>query len=252
MPTPIKNKKNRLSFYSTLSFAFLLFMSTNTQSQTVKELESLVVTYKLSIQSSSYGNATLGKFTNTLEKTDAGYTVTSVTKTQGLAAIIIGSNEQQSCDFSINDDGSSTPERYAGGTLKKDKYHVNFNWDEKTISFENGESLDMPEGYILDICSMPFALALNQGKGLDQQPLYIVDGKKKRVRGYTLLSSQEIEIETPLGNKETLELVLQRELRPDRTLTLWLSIDDGYTPVKVEEKREHRTTTMMISELEIN
>jgi len=251
MLTIIKNNQIKKP-YMGLLFTLLLLISANSQSQTVKKLESLVVTYKLSLRSSTYGNATLGKFTNTLTKTDTGYSVKSVTKTQGLAAILIGSNEQQSCDFSLESDGSAIPMRYTGGTLKKDKYHVDFNWAERTLRFKDGEAFDMPEGYILDNCSMPFALALNQGKGLEGSNIYIVDGKKERVRGYNLVSSTEVEIETTLGTKNTLELVLQRESRPDRSLTLWLSIDDYYTPVKFEERRKHRTTTMVVSELKVN
>lgn len=215
----------------------------------ITELNSLTVTYKLSIQSSTYGNATLGKLFNTLEKTDTGYRATSVTKTQGIAAIMIGSNEKQSCHFTMKD-GHAIPELYKGGTLKKDLYEVGFDWQARKLSFDSGESLDMPDGYILDICSMPFALALQKGQGLTEQTMYVVDGKKKRIRGYSLLSSEPRQITTPLGDKNTLKLVLQRELRPDRTLTLWLSIDDQYLPIKIQEKRKSRTTTMMISQLD--
>lgn len=222
-------------------------------SQTINSIEEAEVTFKLSLKSSTYGNATLGKFTNTFKKTDTGYSVNSVTKVQGIAAIMIGSNEQQSCNFTFDHaTNTATPVSYAGGTLKKEKYRVNFNWEDRTFQFDSGETLDMPDGYIIDICSMPFALALAQGRGLDKQTMYIIDGKKKRLRGYNLLSSDNETVETPFGLKETLKIVLQRELRPDRLLTLWLSLDDQFTPVKVEEKRKSRTTTMVVSELSVN
>ena len=208
------------------------------------------ITYKLSLRSTTYGNATLGKFTNTFKKTDAGYSVNAVTKAQGIAAIMIGSNEQQSCDFTFDQSAlKATPVNYAGGTLKKEKYRVNFNWEDQIFQFGTDETLDMPDGYIIDNCSMPFALALAQGKGLADKTMYIIDGKKKRIRGYNLVSSDNEKIETPLGDMETVKVVLQRELRPDRQLTLWLSVNDQFMPVKVEEKRKSRTTTMLISEM---
>ena len=225
-------------------------MKSNAQTNPTAEFDEISITYKLSIQSKSYGNATLGKLTNTLSKTDNGFSAKSVTKTQGIAAILIGSNEQQSCDF-IMENGLAIPQRYSGGTLKKDQYDVAFDWQKKTITFEGGESLDMPKGYVLDICSMPFAFALQQGKKLDQQATYVVDGKKKRVRGYTQASSEEVIIDTPLGKKKTIKIVLQRELRPDRILTLWLSVEDQYIPVQIEEKRKSRTTTMVVSAMNI-
>jgi len=254
-----KNKfarKPRLSYKIQIAFCIailsisLLSMNSYANTDLADDFNELSITYKLKIRSKSYGNATLGKLTNTFSKTADGFTVKSVTKTQGIAAILIGSNEQQSCDF-IMQDGYAIPQRYTGGTLKKDKYNVDFNWQEQTLTFENGESMDIPKGYIVDICSMPYALALQKGQGLEELTMYVVDGKKKRIRGYTLLSSEQESIETPLGIKQTTKIVLQRELRPDRILTLWLSSSDQYVPVKIEEKRKSRTTTMMVSDLSI-
>jgi len=240
---PLKTQAARILpavFFTMLLSLLVTPMKSNAQTNPTAEFDEISITYKLSIQSKSYGNATLGKLTNTLSKTDVGFSAKSVTKTQGIAAILIGSNEQQSCDF-IMENGLAIPQRYSGGTLKKDQYDVAFDWQKKTITFEGGESLDMPKGYVLDICSMPFAFALQQGKKL----------KKKRVRGYTQASSEEAIIDTPLGKKKTIKIVLQRELRPDRILTLWLSIEDQYIPVQIEEKRKSRTTTMVVSAMNI-
>ena len=210
------------------------------------------VTFKLSIKSKTYGNATLGKFANVFTKTETGYNVKTVTKTQGIAAIILGSNEQQTCDFSYDSNNNkATPTSYSGGTLKKEKYRVNFDWEKRTLQFENGESLDMPDGYILDVCSMPFAVALAQGKGLEEQTIYVVEGKQKRIRGYNVASIESEIVETPLGQMDTIKVVLQRELRPDRSLTLWLSTEHQYIPVKVENKRKSRTLTMLVSEMSL-
>jgi len=226
-------------------------MNSHANTPELSDVNELSITYKLKLQSSSYGNATLGKITNTFSKSENSFTVKSVTKAQGIAAIIIGSNEQQSCDF-IMQDGYAVTQRYVGGNLKKDKYAVDFNWQEKIITFENGETIEMPNGYIVDFCSMPYALALQKGQGLEDKTMYVVDGKKKRIRGYTLTSSEPESIETPLGTKETVKVVFQREQRPDRTLTLWLSPSDRYVPLKIEEKRKSRTTTMTVSSLNIN
>ena len=226
--------------------------SQNANNAIENPIEEVEVTLKIKLQSSTYGNATLGKLTNTFKKTETGYSVNSVTKAQGIAAIVIGSNEQQSCDFTFDHKTNiATPVSYSGGTIKKEKYRVNFNWEDRIFQFENGETLDMPDGYIMDVCSMPFAIALAQGKGLEEQTMYIIDGKKKRLRAYNLLSSSNETVETSLGTKETLKIVLQREHRPDRLITLWLSLDDQYTPVKVEEKRKSRTTTMLVSEVAV-
>jgi len=57
-------------------------------------------------------------------------------------------------------------------------------------------------------------------------------------------------LETKLGDKPTIKMVLQRETVPERTTTLWLSTQDQYIPLKVEEKRKSRTTTLVVNSFE--
>ncbi|MFT5571820.1 MAG: hypothetical protein ACI9FR_000741 [Cryomorphaceae bacterium] len=213
-------------------------------------IDPVEISYTLSMVSSSFGNATLGRIDSTLTKTDSGYAVMSVTKAQGMAAIIIGSNEQQACEFEIND-GRAVPKSYGGGRIGKSDYDVDFDWAERKISFASGESIDMPKGYVVDNCIMPFAAAILKGEGLGEESMYVVDGKKKRIRGYTLSSSSEETLETVLGPKKTIKMVLAREFKPERTFTLWLSKDNQYIPIKMEEQRKSRTTTMMVNSLEL-
>jgi len=212
-------------------------------------LAPVTIGYTLSMVSKTFGNATLGRIESTLNKTDSGYAVSTVTKVQGMAAIILGSNEEQNCEF-IVDEQRTVPNTYNGGRIGKTDYEVRFDWPGRKLSFDSGESLDMPQGYVVDNCSMPFAAALLKGEGLSNESLYIVDGKTKRIRGYKLRSSTEEILETKIGSKRTVKMVLERETVPQRTLTFWLSVDDQYMPIKMEEKRKSRTTTMLVNSLE--
>lgn len=212
--------------------------------------EPVEIGYTLSMVSSSFGNATLGRIESRLSKTETGFEVLSVTKAQGMAAIIMGSNEEQSCEFSIQD-GRAVTERYVGGRVGKQDYAVDFDWPERKVNFDNGESIDMPQGYVVDNCSLPFAAAVLRGEGLEQDAMYVVDGKKTRIRGYLLSSSSEEMLDTPLGTQKTIKMVLAREFKPERTLTLWLSPDNQYVPLKMEEKRKSRTTTMLVNSLKL-
>lgn len=241
-----RTHREKAAFFVTLFFLFSLATKTAHASN---EFDEISITYKLRVQSSSLGDATLGKLSNTLRKKDAGYTVKSETKAQGFAALLMG-NEQQECDFSMND-GYATPLRYVGGSLKAQKYAVDFNWQDKKFDFGNDQHIAIPEGYVLDICSMPFALALQKGQGLDSKDIHVVDGKKQRLRSYQLINQSKESIETPLGQRETLKIELQRISRSDRTLTFWLSTSEYFVPIKIEEKRSSRTTTMMVDKLDI-
>lgn len=209
-------------------------------------LDPVSIEYKIRI--SKFGNATLGKVQSQLQTTDGGYSISSVTKAQGMALLLMQSNMQESCEFDIVD-GRAIARNYTGGTVSKTQYSVDYDWKQRKVSLGDSETLDMPQGYVIDNCIMWFAAALLRGQLDEGEGVYVVDGKSKRIRGYKLRSSESETIITDLGEKRTVKMVLERELRPNRTLTFWLSTDDQYLPVRIEESRKSRTTTFEISEL---
>lgn len=220
--------------------------SESSAARTASPLEPVSIEYK--IRSSKFGNATLGKVQSELSNTESGYSIKSVTKAQGMALLLMQSNIQESCEFEVVD-GRAIARNYSGGTIDQTEYSVGYDWDQRKISLNDQESLDMPQGYVVDNCIMWFAAALLKGQLPEGEGVYIVDGKSKRIRGYKLRSSEEVTITTPLGDRDTIKMVLERELKPNRTLTFWLSKIDQYLPVRIEESRKSRTTTFEISEL---
>jgi hypothetical protein len=230
--------------------AFMLLTSLALpQIASAQELKPISIRYTVSFESEKYGSATLGRFETQLSQAkEGGYSVKSALQGQGIAAILMGSNYQESCDFSI-ENGRAISNNYAGGRKALEDYQVKFDWTERLIKFNDGESLDMPKGYVVDNCNMFFAAALLKGEGLSEQPLYIVDGKKKRIRGYNLRSSTNELLSTNFGDVNTLKIVLERELQPERTISLWLSPENSYMPLKMEERRRKRTTTMIVDQI---
>lgn len=213
-----------------------------------KPFTPVAISYEVSLQSSRLGNATLGELQTKLQSSASGYKVVSETKAEGMAAVLMGSSLKETCDFKIQNQEVVSKD-YQGGHGSKITYQVNFDWQNRKITFNDEETVDMPKGYVIDNCNLPFAFAITQGKELNK-PIYIVDGKKQRVRGYTLQSSQPETITTNLGKFETIKVVMQRELKPEKTLTLWLAKENQFLPVKMEEKRSSRTTTMSLNSLE--
>lgn len=209
-------------------------------------LEPVSLEYRIRI--SKFGNAVLGKVQSELTKTESGYAIESVTKAQGMALLLMQSNFKESCEFEVTD-GRAVARRYTGGTVKTTQYSVGYDWQNRKINFSDEESLDMPQGYVVDNCIMWFATALQKGGLDDGELVYVVDGKSKRIRGYKLRATEDEIINTPIGDKTTTKLVFERELRPNRTLTFWLSKGDQFLPVKIEESRKSRTTTFEISKL---
>ena len=231
-----------------ISFLFAILPLVLAPGSASAQLEPVSIEYIVSLVSDRLGNATLGKTETVLQQTESGYSVFSKTKAQGLAAIIIGSNEQQSCEFEVRD-GRAVSSLYAGGRTDSGDYRVNYDWQNRRINFAKGDDLDMPAGYIVDNCNMPFAVALLRDTGLESETMYVVDGRKKRIRGFKLKSTAIENIDTVLGTMETLKVVFEREFKPERTFTFWLSTQNQYLPLKMEEKRRSRTTTMMVHKI---
>lgn len=215
-------------------------------------LDPITIAYTINLVSDKYGNATLGKIETVLSKIDGGYAVSSATKAQGIAAILLGSNYQEACNFSVVS-GRAVSTDYAGGRKDLSDYRVSYDWQQRKITFrDNGnvETLDMPQGYVVDNCNMMFAAALlGDTESLDEG-LYIVDGKSKRIRGYRLKSSTAETLATDFGEFSTQKVVFERELKPERTLTFWLSPKYSYVPLKMVEKRRKRTTTFIVDAIE--
>lgn len=220
-------------------------------------LSPVTISYTIKLESSKFGNATLGRVEHVLKATDSGYSIKSITKAQGMAAIVLGSNHQQSCELDLLN-GEAVSKNYGGGRIGKTDYEVDFDWSGRKAHFKdnkksnNNQVIDLPDGYILDNCSMSFAVALLKGKIPDKQAMHIVDGKDKRIRGYKLRSSTEEMIETKLGEKQVTKLIFERESRPERTLTFWLSHDDEYLPLRMQESRKSRTTNFEVTELTLD
>lgn len=232
----------------TVSF-FAVAQTTNQTQGHSNELNAIALSYTVNLVSSRLGNATVGQLQTTLTQNNGRYAANSTTKAQGLAAILIGSDLQESCEFTI-DQGRALSHKYAGGSKESNDYQVSYDWEERKINFEDGESLDMPPGHIIDLCNMPFAAALLKDDGLAGEVLYVLDGKKKRIRGYKLRSSNQETLETPLGPMASIKIVLEREFNPDRTFSLWLSPDHDYMPIKMEDARSSRTTTFLVNNIE--
>lgn len=221
----------------------------------VHALSPVTISYTIKFESSKFGKATLGRVENMLKITENGYSMKSVTKAQGMAAIVLGSNQQQSCEFEVLD-GKAVSQKYDGGRVGKTDYNVDFDWDGRKAHFKDkkgsSETIDLPEGYIVDNCSMWFAVALLKGELPSNQSMYVVDGKNKRIRGFKLRSSNDETLTTKLGDKHVTKVVFEREQRPGRTLTFWLSHDDEYLPLKMQESRKSRTTTFEVKALTLD
>lgn len=235
---------NIISNARALELSALLIMACGSFNSYAADLDPVMLEYTVKLEG-IIADVTAGKIQTSLTRNTDTYSVTTLTKAQGMAATFLGTNIQENCEFNIIEQ-RAVPNSYAGGTIKEQNYAVSYDWQNRKINFGDNESLDMPQGYVIDNCAMPFAFSILQGLKPGDETIYVVDGKKRRIRGYKVRSTEQEEIKTPIGKLQTTKMVLEREFNPERTFTFWLSNENQYLPVKMEEKRKSRTTTMLV------
>ena len=206
------------------------------------------IKYKVHLNSSKLGNTTLGKVETNVSKTESGFSVHAIAKSQGMGAILLG-RMQEKCEFSINNQRAISHDCVA--TVGKHDYPVSYSWPDQKLSFTTDDFLDMPQGYVMNITVMPFAIAALKGQNLDKEIMYVVDAKNKRIRGYRHRLTEYETIETAIGDINAVKVILERELKPERTITMWLSPEHDYLPIHMQEHRKSRVTTLSLISIDV-
>lgn len=191
------------------------------------------------------GAAELGDLSSKLTKLDDYYEVTAETHAEGMASILLGGTAREYCRFTV-DNNVVRPESYRIVREGQEAFDhkAEFNWDERAVHFSNGEKIVISDGYIVDNCSIPFALIAGGASTFENRVLHIVGGTK--VRKFENLGISRERIKTALGEFDTVKIEQVRFERPDRKLTFWLAPDRHNLPVKIMEQRRSRPDTIML------
>lgn len=216
------------------------------QTQTVVP-DSIELTYSVKL-----GHTELGTLASSLEKIDDRYQVESKTRAEGLAAILLGGEVKEQCEFKLSQDLFLKPYSYQRGKEGRGAYHyaADFVWEDNQIRYQSGEIIDIPlEGYVIDNCSVPYAFMMKNTQSVTEHPYIHVIGEN-RIRHYESIKVAEEVIETKLGKLSTKRIDQHRVNRPDRVLTVWVAPQFQNIVVKIVERRKSRVTTMEINSLE--
>jgi hypothetical protein len=160
---------------------------------------------------------------------DKSYTLRVGMNTTGVASLFKYESNQQSS-------GALTPQglrpaKYSEtkNTSKgKESLEATFLWEEKVLSFSNGNSMPLPE-QAQDIVSFLYQLSqLPLDKGA--LPIYISNGKK--LERYELSIGEEEMIQTGIGRLRALPLRKSR-LQGEEGLDVWLGLEYRLLPVKI-------------------
>ena len=207
--------------------------------------ESVELVYEVSL-----GAAELGSLSSKLERRGDHYEVTAETRAEGMASILLGGTIREICRFSV-DRNVVTPDSYRIIREGRDAFDrsVSFDWEERRVLFSNGMKIVIPDGYIVDNCSLPFAFIIGGASTFEQRSLHVVGGNK--VRRFENPGISKEQLKTSLGEFDTIKIVHVRFDRPDRKLNVWLAPDRHNLPIKIVEQRKSRPdTTMLLKSVE--
>lgn len=203
-------------------------------------------TVKLRYDVNIYGS-NLGEIHTTIIKKKTSFDISSITRAEGVASLVLGGDLIQKCSFNTNENhiisDTSNTEKFGRSAFKNT---INIDWNTGFVKYNNQATLTVPTGYLVDFCNFQFAAAYTDLEYLKNNTIYVLDGKKSRVKAYIFKSISQEKLETPIGEFQTSKIVLERELNPEKSLTFWVTEKHPYFPLKMLEKRKSRDRVMTI------
>ena len=206
--------------------------------------EELTLRYSVQL-----GSAKLGSLLTQLTRQGDHFRVESETRAEGVAAILLGGEVRETCEFEV-DTNQIRPLSYEVAREGRKGYrrHAEFRWQSNQVVFSSGEVAEIPNGYILDNCSVPFAFMLGGSEVFSQTALHIVGGR--RIRNFEHISVTREELKTPFGKIPSIRIEQRRTDNPTRKLIVWLAPSQHNLPVKMVEKRTSREVTMVLESVQ--
>lgn len=182
---------------------------------------------------------------------DKSYTLKVDTNTTGLASIFKTFELNQQSSGTLTTQGVR-PNQFSEtkNTAKgKEELEARFAWEEKSLSFSNGNQMPLPE-QAQDIISFLYQLSqLPLDSGVI--PLYISNGKK--LERYELAVGEEDDIQTRLGKLRAIPL---RKIhgKGEEGLDIWLGLEYRLLPVKIRQinRAGEIAGEMVISEIRVS
>ncbi len=216
-----------------------------TQALTIPLPGEINIQYSVSVYDTK-----LGVLNTNIVRSDKGYIIHSKTQAEGLAAMLLGGNLSESCSFAVQGEFIKPLSFQSIKQGKKGYRNMTiYDWQARTITFADHNKIDMPSGYLLDNCNFYFAATLSQVNGFKENPIYVVDGVKNKVRAYKFKKTEKELLQTPSGEIDTIKVILTRLQEPEISFTFWLDAKRHYLPVKMMESRKRRKMVLSLIQM---
>ena len=181
---------------------------------------------------------------------DKSYTLTVGMNTTGLASIFKTYESEQQSSGILTAQGLH-PGKYSeekNTSNGKETLEANFSWKEKSLSFSNGNSTQLPE-QTQDIVSFLYQLSQLP---LDKNVIPMYNSNGKKLERYELAVGEEEMIQTKLGWLRALPL-RKIHLQGEEGLDIWLGLEYRLLPVKIRmlDRNGKIAGEMVISEIRV-
>lgn len=185
------------------------------------------------------GSMQLGEGHDFLEHDGKKYSVTSETKTVGVAAFFYKLNIRRESRGSLTASGLR-PLQFEENNSRKPRRAADFDWDAGTVRLTDGDKIEtVPlSANTFDPASLPYAFAFAQSNQ-ESMKVFVADGRRLADYEYRIIGKEKLK--TPLGEMETLHFQKVREADDKRGLEFWLSVDRHFLPVKIRYVEKNGT-----------
>jgi len=215
-------------------------LSVSSQAATLPERLELSYTVRL-------GPISVGTMQKTLMRdgADGHYRVTSRTEPTGVGGLVSDDLLLEEGEFRVvGDEVQPLYYRARRNGRKEFDRSVRFDWDRLELEFSDGRRLPLPPG-TQDSGSLLFALMLGSYTNGTNTRLNITDGKSLREYRYSVQGVETVQ--TPLGILPAVRVLRRHPSKPSET-RLWLGTDHHNLPLRIEQDRAGRPTTVMVLE----
>jgi hypothetical protein len=198
--------------------------------------ERLTLRYAVQAGDGGFG---VGQAFYTWQRRDGRYSLVSIARPTGLAALFVSGKLVQTSEGTITPHGLQ-PEQYWLARNERKQDMARFDWAQRRL-VQAGSGVELPVGS-QDLLSFPFHLAMNVDESTREWTLWVSNGRKLRDYLFRNLGRERLSV----GEGEVDTLHLQGSRSGEGTLDVWLAPSRHWLPLRIRTL-DHKGKVFMLS-----
>ncbi|MDE0309397.1 MAG: DUF3108 domain-containing protein [Acidiferrobacterales bacterium] len=230
---PAKNGMFQSALYvkSTMCLIVLSILTAVTLDQPQAETQPIGIKVRFAVL---YGDLKIGESIRTVVNGNDGYTYAEHrVQVGGLLRLLGEESYTQESTFQFHGTEVVPIQFKVMDESKNEVANGQFNWDDRTVVFGNGTTIDMPEHRILDWESWYVTMINSQTRDLESQRVTVVENN--RVRTYEYQDVQPEQIDFQGETVDTIRIKLQDVNDGRRSYDVWISPQVLNLPLRIDK-----------------